>query len=74
MRDEKPLSDNEAHDRLVAAREALGNASGATVRADTALRAARRALNILQVGLVAAAEANEDQVAGVIPIVPASEA
>lgn len=67
MRDDKPLSDNEAHDRLVAAREALGNASGSSVRADTALRAARRALNVLQVGLVAAAEAEADRIEAVIP-------
>ena len=66
MRDEKALSDNEAHSRLVAAREALGDAPGATKRANTALEAARRAMTILQLGLVAASEANSDQVEGII--------
>lgn len=73
MRDEKPLSDNEAHDRLVAARDALGDAPGATKRANTALEAARRAMTILQLGLVAAAEANSDQVEGIIPDGPEDE-
>jgi hypothetical protein len=43
MADHKPLSDNEADDRLKAALAALG-AQGATVRANTALIAARRHL------------------------------
>lgn len=73
MRDERPLSDNEAHDRLVAAREALGDAPGATMRANTALEAARRALVILQLGLVAASEANSDQVEGIIRDGPSDE-
>ncbi len=70
MPDDKPLSDTEAYDRLHAASLALGTAPGSTVRADTALRAARRAMSILQFGLVAAAEAGSDHVDGIIP--PAS--
>src|SRR5262245_12094708 len=35
MADNRPLSDNEAHDRLKAARNALGEAPGVTVAADT---------------------------------------
>ena len=48
------LSDTEAHDRLCKAAEALGNERGATKPADTALEAARRALVLLQLGLVQA--------------------
>lgn len=52
--DDRPLSDNEAHDRLHAAEEALGRAPGATVRADTALSAARKVLSLLKLCLVVA--------------------
>lgn len=55
------LSDEEAHARLVAAREALGDEPGASVPANTALEAARRALVMFQFALVAAMErANPD--------------
>lgn len=50
------LSDDEAHNRLVAAREALGDDAGASVPANTALEAARKTLVLLQVALVAAME------------------
>jgi hypothetical protein len=56
MADEKPLSDIEAHDRLLEAREALGEAPGATVHAATALSAARIALSRLAGGLLLASE------------------
>lgn len=52
--DDKTLTDNQAHDRLVAAREALGEERGASTAADTALNAARQALLLLQLGLVSA--------------------
>lgn len=70
MADDKPLSDNQAGDRLHAALEALGTAKGETVRADTALAAARRALRMLQLGLLVASEKGEDQVPGIIPREP----
>tara|TARA_R110002167_G_scaffold42512_13_gene129166 strand:- start:7012 stop:7209 length:198 start_codon:yes stop_codon:yes gene_type:complete len=60
MSDQKPISDAEAYDRLIAAREALGDSEGATERADTALEAARRALVLLQIGLVAAMDNSDD--------------
>lgn len=53
MGDAELLSDAAAHERLVAAREALGDAPGATVAADTALQAARQALVMLQLALIA---------------------
>ena len=39
MADNRPLSDNEADDRLKAALNALGEAPGVTVAGDTALAA-----------------------------------
>ena len=57
MADNRPLSENEADDRLKAALSALnalGEAPGVTVAADTALTAARRALSLLSLGLIAA--------------------
>lgn len=62
----KLLSDNQAHDALVAARRALGDAPGETKRADTALKAARHALNGLALALLVASEAGTDEVPGVI--------
>ena len=50
--DNRPLSDNEVEDRLKAALNALGEAPG--VAADTALAAARKALSLLSLGLIAA--------------------
>jgi hypothetical protein len=63
---DKKLSDNQVHDRLVAAERALGSDEAATVRGDTAITAARRALNLLQFGLVEAMERQTDTVRGVI--------
>ena len=54
MADNRPLSDNEADDRLKAALNALGEAPGVTVAADTALAAARKALSLISLGLIAA--------------------
>ena len=54
MADNRPLSENEADDRLKAALNALGEAPGITVAADTALAAARRALWLISLGLIAA--------------------
>lgn len=54
MADDKPISDNEADDRLKGAIAALGQAPGATVRADTALSAARKMLALLSMGLIVA--------------------
>lgn len=62
----KPLSDNQAHDLLTEARRALGDAPGDTVRADTALKAARQALSGLALALLYASEAGSDEVPGVI--------
>jgi hypothetical protein len=50
----KPLSDNEIDDRLKAARAVLGEEHGATVPGETALAAARKALELLSLGLIAA--------------------
>lgn len=62
----QPLNDFQVHDRLVAAVDALGSEPGQTTRGNTALEAARRALAILQMGLVGAMERNSDEVEGVI--------
>ena len=54
MADDDPLSDNTAHDRLYKALETLGEAPGASVHANTALKAARRGLRLLALGLLCA--------------------
>jgi hypothetical protein len=46
MADDNPLSDNAAPDRLYKALETLGEAPGASVHADTALRAHARAVTL----------------------------
>lgn len=61
---EKPirkLTDDEAYGRLHEALLALGKDDGESVRSDTALKAARRALTGLQMGLVLAAENANDE-------------
>lgn len=55
------------HDRLHAALDALGDDDCETVRGDTAMAAARKALTLLQWGLVKAMENNTDVVEGIIP-------
>lgn len=65
MADDKPLNDNQVHDRLHAAMEALGNAEGETVHGDAALKTARRSLMLLQLAVVtgqAKGEAGNDNV------------
>jgi hypothetical protein len=59
MADTAPLSDNQADDRIKAARAALGEAPGASIAANTALSAARQALSLLSLGLIAASVKNE---------------
>jgi len=54
------LSDNETHDRLVKAREALGEDAAETVHANTAIETARRSLVMLQIALVTMANTDGD--------------
>jgi hypothetical protein len=65
MANRDPLSDDAAYERLVDALNALGNEPGATVRADTAIKAARRSINLLMFGLLAAQASGSDKVPGV---------
>lgn len=60
------LTDTDAYDLLFNAREALGDQEAKTVRANTALTTARRALTMLQFALLQAGEENTDHVEGVI--------
>lgn len=60
-----PLTDDEVHDRLVAAVEALGDRSASTTRGQTALDAARRALTLFQLALLMAVERGADALPGV---------
>lgn len=60
------LSDDDVYDLLFNARQALGDQEAETVRADTALTTARRALAMLQFALLQASEQNADHVEGVI--------
>ena len=53
------LTDEEAHDRLIAAREALGDDAATSTAANTAMEAARKALVMLQLGLLMAMERRE---------------
>ncbi|WMT85567.1 hypothetical protein NO932_11575 [Pelagibacterium sp. 26DY04] len=55
----KKLTDREVYERLHAAGLALGNDDGETVIGDTALKAARKDLAMLQMALVAAEEREE---------------
>lgn len=61
MADEFPISDNQVDDRLRAARAALGEAPGSTVAGDTAITAARKALALLSLGLIAAGISRSDR-------------
>lgn len=63
---EKLLSDNEVHDRLHAAFDALGTSRAETVRGNTAIEAARQALAMLKFGLLYASTKGEDHVPGVM--------
>lgn len=53
------LSDDEAHERLVKAQQLLGSEEAQTKWANTALEAGRKALALLQLGLVAASDRNK---------------
>jgi len=61
----KPLSDNEIHERLTAARDVIGDGAAETVRGDTALKAARQVLTGLGLALLLAGEQESDRLAGV---------
>ena len=54
------LTDTEAYDLLHKAAEVLSSGQGATVRAETALRAGEKMLFLLQMGLVSAMENDGD--------------
>lgn len=62
---DEPLSDTEAYDVLHRAFLALGSAKGETVRADTALSAARRSLLLLQMGLLQASDEGSDGIVSI---------
>ncbi|MDR6632343.1 hypothetical protein J2X72_001127 [Phyllobacterium sp. 1468] len=55
------LNDEQAYDRLHSALLAIGKEEGQTVRGDTSLKAARRALALLQMGLLKAMDDNSDK-------------
>jgi hypothetical protein len=61
----KPLSDNEIHERLAAARDLIGDDAAETVRGDTALKAARQVLTGLGLALLLAGELESDKLVGV---------
>ena len=63
MADEK-LNDEQVWNCLHAASEALGDAKGETTAGDTALTAARRALVLLQMGILKSAEADQEPFEG----------
>lgn len=60
-----PLSDNQIHERLTAARKLLGDDEAETVRGDTALKAARQVLSGLGLALLLAGELESDRLVGV---------
>lgn len=62
----RKLTDQEALDRLARASLVLGDEPGQTVRANTALEAARQAVSILIIGLEIAGEEETDTVPGII--------
>jgi hypothetical protein len=58
---EKPkLTDTEVYDLIHAAIGALGQKEGATARGDTSIKAARKGLRLLQLGLLMAMEKDSD--------------
>ena len=56
-----PVTDEEAKKRLTNAHDALGVEDGDTVHADTALKAARKALSMLLIGLEHVTEREEQK-------------
>ncbi len=69
MPDDITLSDTQAADRLQSAHIMLGEAPGATILGNTALEAARKALSLLTLGLIAAVE-RRDQLSDPLPPLP----
>lgn len=65
---EKLLTDDEAHEALHSAIEVLTRKKGATVRAETALRAGEKMLTLLQMGLLAASDAQTDDPTRLPPV------
>lgn len=61
MGDDQKLNDIQVHDLLGDALQVLGDKEAATVRGDTALKTARRTLWLIQIGLLAAAEQDKDE-------------
>ena len=61
------LTDNDVHERLYAALIAVGVDDAETVRGNTALEAARKALTLLMFGLVKSMDDGADTIEGVIP-------
>lgn len=55
------LSDEQVWSRLQVARDALGQEKAASVAADTAMEAARRALLLLQMGVLKSSEDARDR-------------
>jgi hypothetical protein len=55
------LSDKQAYERLHSALLALGREDGETVRGDTSLKAARRAIALVQMGLLKAMDEESDR-------------
>lgn len=61
MADKKLMTDVEVWDALQAARDALGTATGETVRGATALKTAREALTLIQMGHLASMDKDTDR-------------
>lgn len=57
----RKMPDREVYDRLHSALLAMGDADGATVHGDTAIKAARRAVTMLQVGVLTVMDKSKDQ-------------
>lgn len=72
MSEKQPLNDTEAHSILTDARMMIARSKGQTVRAETALRAADKALLLLSLGLLMAAEEGSDGNKAIIGQTPAS--
>jgi len=61
MSEKPPLTDDQVYERIHAALLALGREKAATVRGETSLKAARKALTLLQLGLLSAIEQSSDK-------------
>lgn len=66
------LTDNEAHDLLHRARVLFEGQTGATVRAETALRSGEKMLGLLMLGLLIASENGTDDPTSPQPLPPKS--